>query len=242
MNKVNKGLVAIIIILTFFVLCLGGYIVYDKILSENSNTNNEINSDDTNYDKEVEEDNQDVNINDMNQSNKENTFDEDEMLKIVMDVTKKYFEYINSLGPYCGELDWDDYISFGSYETKDFRDYNASKKFNSINEIKEYYKSFMVEDLFPKYLNNGVSYIEQNGKLYCQLSHKGCGNTYNEEESYYVIKSVTESTIVSSVNLASQTCGSGEIYDRWEGNVTIIKNSEGNWIISKYNVEYTNLD
>lgn len=224
MNKVNKGLVVIIVILLIIVLCLGGYIVYDKVLKEDNNDVNNI---------------EDVNQDDTNQ-NGDSVLNENEALQIVKDVTKKYFEYIHSLGPYCGELDWDDYISFGSYETNDFRDYNASKKFNSINEIREYYQSFMVENLFPKYLNDGVSYLEKDSKLYCKLSHKGCGNTYKEDASYYVIDSLNENTIVSSVILASETCG--ELYDKWEGKVTVVKDSAGNWLISGYNVEFSDLD
>ncbi len=39
MEKKNKGLIVLVIILTVLVLCLGGYIVYDKLLGTDNNDN-----------------------------------------------------------------------------------------------------------------------------------------------------------------------------------------------------------
>lgn len=170
--------------------------------------------------------------------NKENVdnislLSDDAALLIVKDKVSKYFEYYHSLGVYCGEFDREDYISFGSYENNDFRDYWASAKFNSIEELKKYYGSFMVDDLFPNYLNDENSYIEQDGKLYCKLSHKGCGDTYDDASSSYTITSIDENKIVSNVILISDTC---ESKNTWKGIVEIIKNSDDNWVVSKYEV------
>lgn len=211
MNKVNKGLIVIIVLLTILLLSLGGYIIYDKVLREDNNVNDL----DDNMDDIV-------------------LLNENEALEIARDITEKYFKYYHDLGPYCGERDNEDYISFGSYETQDFRDYNASLKYKSINEIKEYYESFMVEGLLPKYLDNGVSYIEQDGKLYCQLSHKGCGDIYNENESSYTINNIEEDTISVNVILASNTCG--DYLNKREGKIVIVKDNLGVWKIKEYDV------
>lgn len=221
MNKVNKGLIGIVVILSVLVLGLGSYVIYDKVLKED-NINNIQNESSNNLNEDIV------------------LLSEQEALDIVKEKTKKYFEYYHNLGPYCGKIDGDDYISFGSYETQDFRDYNASITYKNIKEMKEYYASFMIEDLFPSYIENGVSYIEQDGKLYCQLSHKGCGDMYNEDASYYVIDNIAEDTIVSKVILASDTCG--DVQNIREGKVTLVKDSLDNWLVSQYDVYISDLD
>lgn len=65
----------------------------------------------------------------------------------------------------------------------------------------------MTENLIPSYLDDNISYLEQDGKLYCQLSHKGCGDTYREEASKFTIDTINENTIISNAILVSETCG-----------------------------------
>ena len=51
MEKKNTGLIVLVIILSLLVVGLGGFIVYDKVLSNNeveNNDNNEINNDENN--------------------------------------------------------------------------------------------------------------------------------------------------------------------------------------------------
>ena len=59
------------------------------------------------------------------------------------ELEEKYYEYarVRNLAAYCGETDNNDYISFGSYETQDFRDYWASTEFKSISELREYFEA-----------------------------------------------------------------------------------------------------
>ena len=218
--KSNKILTIIIIILSICILILGGYILYDKVLDKDTFTSNN----DSNI---IIDDDDDLISN-------------NEALMIVKDLTKKYFEYKHSLGPYCGEANAEDYIEFGSYETYDFRDYWASNTFKSINDIKEYYMSIMTDELIPTYLNDGVSYIEQEGKLYCQLSHKGCGDIYNENASMFTISSIESNMIVVDVILSSETCGS--LLTRREGTIEVVKKTNGNWVISKYELQISDLN
>ncbi len=220
MEKKNTGLIILVVILSVLIVGLSGYIVYDKILNKND-------MDSTMSDNE---NNVDDNV------NSDDTLSNAEALVIVNELAEKYFTYIHSLGPYCGEFNSHDYISFGSYETQDFRDYWASTSFKSKNELKEYYKSIMIEELFPSYLDNEVSYLEQDGKLYCQLSHKGNGYIYNKERSSFKINSINNNSIIAEVVLASNQV---DYINKREGTIEITKNSDDIWVISKYNVEYT---
>jgi len=219
--KNNRILVVLVVILSFLVLGLSGLIVYDKVLSRDNYT--------------APEHNNDIDVNDdVDNNNNKELISSNEAIIIIKDLTKKYFEYKHSLGPYCGEMNRNDYIEFGSYETQDFRDYWASTTFKSINDLKEYYKSIMTEDLLPTYLNNGVAYLEQDGKLYCQLSHKGCGDTYKEQLSTFDISSIDNNKVIFNVVLSSETCGPS-INER-KGTIEIIKNQNKTWVISKYDV------
>ena len=220
MNKTNKVLVVLVIVLSVLVLALSGYVIYDKVMKEDDTfTEQKNNTDDT---------------------SSNTVLPENEALTLIKNLAKRYFEYSTSLGAYCGETDHDDYISFGSYETQDFRDYCASTTYSSISELKAYYESVMTKELLPSYLDNGVSYIEKDGKLYCQLPHKGCGDTYKEEASLFVINTIQSDRIAADVILSSETCG--PLLTSREGNIEITKKSDGNWVISKYDVVVSDLD
>lgn len=237
MNKVNKILIGIVVILGLLVIVMGSYIIYDKVMYKDmKKDNNNILDNNNDVNDIVDDNNNDVSIDILNSS------DVDDAIKIVRGVTKKYLDYEYSLGIYCGEFDRDSYFTTGSSETRDFRQYSASKQFNNLFELKEYYKSIMVGELIPKYITeavvDGVSFIERDGKLYCQLSGKGCGLQYNEDDSYYMIDSISENIIVSSVIIVSNECGGLQSQSR--GNVTLVKDDSGNWLMSKYDVDVIN--
>lgn len=225
--KNNRLLIVLVVILVFLVLGLSGFIVYDKVLRVGNYTDSEYNND-------IDVDN------DINNSSDKELLSNNEALIIVKELTKKYFDYRHSLGPYCGETNSGDYISFGSYETHDFRDYIASNTFRNINNIKWYYNSIMTDELMPSYLNDGVSYIEQDGKLYCLLSHKGCREVYKEESSTFNIISIDNYKIIFDVTLSSETCG--PMLSKRKGTIEIIKNKDSNWVISKYDVQISDID
>ena len=223
MNKVNKILIIIIIILSLLLIGLGSYIVYIKVI------NNDINID-NNYTHNNE------NIIDDNDDNIYGTLlTNNEAMIILKELEEKYYDYVRSynLFTYCGKIDNDDYISFGSYETNDFRDYWASTQFKSINELKEYYKSIMVDELIPSYIDNGISYIEQNGKLYCEIAHKGGGFSRDYDvEATYNITSIKENSIVSDVTFWGYDM-SDEL-SSLKAVITIVKNNDNKWLVSDY--------
>ena len=234
-RKSSVGLIVAVVVL-IMTLLFGGTLLVLSSVGYLSFKRNEV------KEEQVNDDNNDVSKENVNNDSDNNTLllTNDEALSVSKELVKKYFEYNHALGPYCGEINGQDYLSFGSYETQDFRDYSASVDFKSIDELKKYFATFMVQDLFPKYLNDGVSYLEKDGKLYCQLSHKGPGETYNESKSFYVINSMDGNKIVVGVILISDVVEN--VTNTREGIVEIVKNSEGNWLISKYDVMISDLD
>lgn len=76
MDRKNKGLIVLVIILTILVLGLGGYIVYDKVLSKNNDTN--INNNDNDINNNNTDINNNVSNNNDNNSNNDNILDNDE--------------------------------------------------------------------------------------------------------------------------------------------------------------------
>ena len=221
MNKSNKGLIILVIILGLLVVGLSSYIIYDKVLKDNpkqeTNSNNE---------------------NNLSSIDKENLLTEDEAKAILKELDEKYYLYHTFLGPYCGETDYNDYISFGSYENNDFRDYWVSKTFKNISELKEYLKTIMVWNSIPKYIDDGVSYIEKDGKLYCQLAHKGGGIMRNYDiDAKYKIQKLTESEISADVVFCGQDMGEMECSDK-NLTLSIIKDSNEKWLVSNYKIIY----
>ena len=212
MNSSNKGLIILVIILGLLVVGLSGYIVYDKVLKYNS--------------KE-----------EMN-SNKENLLTEAEAKVILKDLEEKYYEYyrVKNAETYCGDLDRNDNLSFGSNETMNLRIYNSSKTFKTISELKDYLSNIMVNDLMPKNFDNGVSYIEKDGKLYCQSSQKGLdGFRDYDKETEYNIVSIKSDTIVSNVLLWALYMGDEDSIKR-DAKITIVKNESGKWLVSNYEI------
>lgn len=229
MNRNNKWLIILVIILGLLVVGLSSYIVYDKVLKNDT-------KEETNSNKDDAEPNGDVENN--SSSSNEDILTEIEAKVILKDLDEKYYPYHTSLGPFCGEFNRDDYISFGESGIQDFRDYWASKTFKTISELKEYLSNIMVNDSIPKYIDDGVSYIEKDGKLYCLLAHKGGGIMRNYDvDAEYKIQKLTESEISADVVFCGQDMGEMECSDK-NLTLTIIKDSNKKWLVSNYKIIY----
>lgn len=91
----------------------------------------------------------------------------------------------------------------------------------------------MIDELIPKYIDNGVSYIEQDGKLYCQIPHKGGGFSRDYDvDAKYNILSIEEDKIVCEVifygyNMSVNLSSLDKV-------ITIVKNNDGKWLVSNY--------
>lgn len=228
-NKKEKNLICIIAVLGLLVIGMGSYIVYDKVIGNDINENNNISADNDDMNNDVD-----------NVGDKENLLSEEDAKLILKELEEKYYEYarVRNLAAYCGETDNNDYISFGSYETQDFRDYWASTEFKSISELREYFDDLMIDELKPNTLfDNGVSYIEKDGKLYCQLSHKDlAGDRDLSKTVQYSIVSIKTNSIVADVVFWANYLGYYDSIER-DATITIIRNENGKWLVSDYKIK-----
>lgn len=67
----------------------------------------------------------------------------------------------------CGQRDYDDvyYPNGGS----SYPDYSRCLEYNSIDELKQYYNTFLSEEFYSKMVES--SFIEHDNKLYCIIRH-----------------------------------------------------------------------
>lgn len=206
-EKNNKFLRIMIFLISIIIIGLTGYIIYEKALS-----------------KDTKEENNNTNIN-----NKVKLTEEDAK-KIVEEKTKLVFIYENSLMPYCGERDDNDYIKTG-----EFQRWDASTSYSSKNELLNYLRTFMSDDVIKEYSVEKMYtlpiYKEENNKLYCYHPNIGGGNNYNAGKTYYQILNVTENYIDAIGNIYFTN------YGEMMSNITIIrleKNKKSNWIMTSY--------
>lgn len=216
MNKKTKFFIVVIVILSLLVISYGSFMnKIDTIFDDNNIVDNDVIMDDL---------------------EQESLLSNDDAKIIVKELEEKYYEYarVRNLEAYCGKTDSNDYISFGSYETNDFRDYWASTQFKSISDLRKYFDELMIEELKPSTIDNGFSYIEQDDKLYCQLSHKGLdGFRDYEKESEYNIISINSDMIVANVSFFAFYMGENGSIKR-EAMITVIKDYNDRWLVSNY--------
>lgn len=205
MEKNKKSFVILVVLLIIVILGLAGFIVYDKVLN-----------------KETKEENNNItNVSKLS---------EIEAKKIVEEKTKLVFNYVNSLMPYCGERNYDDYIGSDEYQKWD-----ASTSYTSKNELLNYLHTFMSDDVLNEY-SFEESYIEpiykeENNKLYCYHPITGGGLQYNDGKTSYQILSIAEDYIDAVGNIFFDTI------DGMMSSITTIrleKNVNNDWIIVSY--------
>lgn len=223
MEKKNIGMKISIIILCLLVVGLTGYILYDKVLS-NDNSNNNI-----------------IDNSDNNQQLGSNRLSNDEALIILKDSYNDVVRHIFNEGvSYCGEYDYDDDIDLNI--TSEFS-FSKSATFNSIEELDSYVKKYLTEELLSttRYNQsvtfNGVttnSYYEKDGNLYCNNWNKGSNMllaTFSKNESNYEILSINNDSFVGKINAVYYDVDNNKSLLKIK--LTIIKRN-GNWLIDSY--------
>ncbi len=257
MEKKNTGLIIFVIILILLVVGLGGFIVYDKVLSTNdtSNTNN---------------------TNKENNNTKLLTNDEAiaEGKRLYDKATEIYETWV--LIPYCGvvrnninsqniEVLGDSNNGNGSY-------YKST--FSSLEDLKNYLKQWLSEDIvnnkvvknykwngetYYKYVEDEsllsnydphygyVDYVLKNNTLYCRLDvGKGWLTLYQDK---YDIKvdSIEENKITYTITstygkkdsgcylgmVDSKPCSENDLEYK-DTKFVIEKNSTGNFVVTEY--------
>lgn len=110
MEKKNTGLIVLIIILSVLVVALSGYIVYDKVIS-----------------------------NDKYKNNKENTIEIDDSLNSeLINIFQFVYDYYRLLNPYCGDWSLEDEISNDSNSVPYFASTEFNSFDEMINNLKQY--------------------------------------------------------------------------------------------------------
>ena len=112
-------------------------------------------------------------------------------------------------------------------------------EFSNKEEFNNYLKTFMTDEVIKKYSSDekytSDTYKESNGKLYCLNSNKDCYFIYDADKSNYTITDYSDDKIIATGKLGFHSCGDQEEY--YNISIEIIKDSNNNWIVSKYEEE-----
>lgn len=243
MEKNNRRLIVLVIILSLLVFGLGGFIVYDKILTDKKIDNNNENSNNDNSNNEV---NNNINTDTNNNSQDKQEYvgfinplehvEIEESIKLkLIEVFEFVYDYNKSkfYGNYCvGDTDKNDTINPPS-GSDSMHKYNiASTEYSSFKEMMDYLKKYMTPEIIynTKFMSID-NFIEKDGKLYCPYYETNKGSIYTFKEAnikyskpwangYYVTMETTLTFGNESMN---------EIFD-----VTFEKKNN-NWVIVSYN-------
>ena len=175
------------------------------------------------YDKVLNNKETPISSNNTNENNSDN-FD---ALSIVKTNFKKMIPFVHSVGPYCGERNTNDYIEEDSIRWE-------LSSYSNKNELNNYLKSFMTDEVISKYTNSNYTldlYKEQNGKLYCLNPNKGSDFRYSEDKISYKVINTTDDSISSVITFDVESYGYTYNYVL---PMELIKNSNGNWLVSSY--------
>ena len=186
MEKKN-GLIVLIIILSILVIGLSGFIIYDKVLSNNKSEN-----------KIIENNN--------NQENNDEqilvTLPEQEAKEIIETRTEIANDFFERYNTYCGPdgsiLDNEIII-----DNNDNFAYYSINNYNTFSELEDYLLQFITKDtLYSNEYYDQNNYIEKNNKLYCKVLPKGgtsvtYGDINIESIEQNEIKATIDSTLTN---------------------------------------------
>ena len=150
----------------------------------------------------------------------------EEINNIVLTTMEKYYNTIfeKHSSNYCGELNYSD-----TYEVY----YINTKTYNTIEEIKNYYKTFISE----KYINENLinNFKEKQNKLYCLA--KEVSDLIYQPNSFKITninKTKTEIEIEGTFETIENELNPKESFNM---KATLIKENN-NWVIDKYQDVY----
>lgn len=195
-----------IIILSLSVVGLGGYIIYDKVLS----SDNEI------------VDNNNSNIPNNNETNIIENITKEEIKEIFNFV----YNYYELPVVYCGETDNTIVQIYGTdrYVSKEFSSYDEM-----LNSLKKYMTIEVITGNSPWSATTKEYYLEQDGKLYCNVTYKGYVYSHGNIEIEVTLQEENKIECVATMELTDSS--DNKRYDKV--NITLEKNND-NWIIASY--------
>lgn len=213
MENKNTGLKIMVVILCLLVVGLSGYIVYDKVLSDEKENVQDMNGNENN--------NENKDGNDVFTSNHveldENTKSE---LKKVFKFVYDYYDWGNA---YCGTY------GQGGIESNGVIHYTVSGQYSSYNEMINHLKEYMTEHvIYGVYSMSSDTYIEKDGKLYCPDFGKG-DSLYQLEDISIKNSNPYETHIYTTIE--TKLVYEDTMYETYK--VTFEKR-DNRWIISSY--------
>lgn len=238
MEKKNIGLKVLVVILSLLVVGLSGFIIYDKVLSNNeveNNDNTELN-DDVNNNMNANTNNNSQNTQEYNGfiSPEEHVEIEENIKPKLVEVFKFVYNYNKSkfYGNYCvGGTDKNDIINPPSGADSQHKYNIASTEYSSFKEMMDYLKTYMTPNIIYNTDRMTIdNFIEKDGKLYCPYFETNKGGIYEFKDAkikyskpwmngYYV---TMETTLVFGNESTT------ELFD-----VTFEKKNN-NWVIVSY--------
>lgn len=200
-----------ITILSILLLITGGYLLYDKVL--------------------MEEDNQNINDNENKEQEINKTYiegnDYEELIKELQEKVKFTYGYFDNI-PYCGDGTQSELPMENSG-----LNYYVSKEFKSYQEMFDYLKTYMTEDIINSNFSiKKENYLEKDGKLYCENFGKG-SNIFQPKHFNIQVNKMSKNEINSVV--AVELYGyEDKDYQNYDVEFT---KSNDNWIISSYKLQ-----
>jgi len=235
MEKKDIGLKVLIVILSLLVVGLSGFIVYDKVLSNNEvenngNSNNDVNNNTNNNYQSTQEYVGFVNP-------EEHVEIEENIKPKLVEVFMFVYNYNESklYGNYCvGSIDKNDTIDPPS-GADSIHKYNiASTEYSSFEEMMDYLKTYMTTNvIYNTDFMTIDNFIEKDGKLYCPYFDTGKGGIYKFKDAKIKYSKPYENVIYVTMETTLFTdMGGGssatELFD------VTFKKKNNNWIISSY--------
>jgi len=232
--KQEKGKNTIIIVLLVIVVALVAFIVLLLTNTINIRLNNNTN-------------------NGVEASGKDNTVDDNDAIdydaeaiareKMPVAISLANQEKIDSV--YCGAFVDDDMITIDTNIDYVKIIMDASSKFKTLEELKNHLKNNLSEEIINNYFKTKEnSYLEKDGKLYCQRAHKGIEWIFTSNEDKinelnpitYTISNKQTNSFDIKIEAKYGFMGSTERDQLVTINGTIVKEN-GNWLVSKYEQE-----
>jgi len=232
--KQEKGKNTIIIVLLVIVVALVAFIVLLLTNTINIRLNNNTN-------------------NGVEASGKDNTVDNNDAIdydaeaiareKMPVAISLANQEKIDSV--YCGAFVDDDMITIDTNIDYVKIIMDASSKFKTLEELKNHLKNNLSEEIINNYFKTKEnSYLEKDGKLYCQRAHKGIEWIFTSNEDKinelnpitYTISNKQTNSFDIKIEAKYGFMGSTERDQLVTINGTIVKEN-GNWLVSKYEQE-----
>lgn len=227
-QKNNKSIIALLVVIIIILLALVVLFATGTITFKFGDVN----------------DNSKQNADDNNQINKDdiNNYDAEAIAKEKMPVAISFVNQEKIASVYCGSFKDDDMIFVDTDVEYAKITMDASKKFTTLEQLKEHLKNNLSEELINTYFKTEEnSYLERDGKLYCQRAHKGFEwlivgdeDKINENNPItYTISNKQQNSFNVTIEAKYGLLGSAERDQLVVINSTITKVND-NWLVSKY--------